>query len=109
VILPTWSAIELKHLDAEEFAHWSHMDFDASERTRRKRREVEVFRILAEGGQPPAGVVAMTSPDARHVIDYVSWMLADDAWGDTQSQARTALQRLLPRSSEVNGSSQNDQ
>ena len=106
VILPTWSAIELKHLDAEEFAHWSPTNFDVSQRTRRKRRELEVFGVLAAGGQPPAGVVAMTSPDERHVIDYVCAMLADDAWEDTQSQARAALQRLLPRSSEVNGSSQ---
>ena len=78
----------------------------ASQRTRRKLRELEVFGVLAAGGQPPAGVVALTSPDERHVIDYVCAMLADDAWGDTQSQARAALQRLLPRSSEVNGSSQ---
>ncbi len=109
VILPTWSAIELKHLDAEEFGHWSHTNFDASERTRRKRRELEVFRLLAGGGQPPAGVVAMTSPDERHVIDYVCSTLADDGWGDAQSQARTALQRLLSRSGEVNGSAQNGQ
>jgi glycosyltransferase involved in cell wall biosynthesis len=108
LILPTWSAIELKHLDAEEFAHWSHTNFDSSERTRRKRRELEVFRILAESGQPPAGVIAMTSPDERHVIDYVCSVLADDTWGDNQSQARVALNRLLSRSSEVNGSPQND-
>jgi Sulfotransferase family len=106
VILPTWSAIELKHLDAEEFGHWSHTNFDASERTRRKRRELEVFRVLAEGGQPPAGVVAMTSPDERHVIDYVCSTVADEDWETAQSQARTALQRFL-RSAEVNGSSQN--
>jgi glycosyltransferase involved in cell wall biosynthesis len=108
VILPTWSAIELKHLDAEEFAHWSHTNFESSERTRRKRRELEVFRVLAEGGRPPAGVMAMASPDERHVIDYVCSVLADDAWGDNQSQGRVALNRLLSRSSEVNGSSQND-
>jgi hypothetical protein len=108
VVLPTWSAIELKHLDAEEFAHWSPTNFDASQRTRRKRRELEVFGVLAAGGQPPTGLVAMTSPDERHVIDYVCAMLADDAWGVTQSQARAALQRLLGRSSEVNGSSQNN-
>jgi hypothetical protein len=106
VILPTWSAIELKHLDAEEFGHWSHTNFDASERTRRKRRELEVFRVLAEGGQPPAGVVAITSPDERHVIDYVCSTVADEDWETAQSQARTALQRFL-RSAEVNGSSQN--
>jgi hypothetical protein len=107
VILPTWSAIELKHLDAEEFAHWSHTNFDASERTRRKRRELEVFHVLAEGGQPPTGVVEMTSPDERHVIDYVCSTLADEDWAAGQSQARLAVQRLLSRSGEVNGSSRN--
>jgi hypothetical protein len=107
VILPTWSAIELKHLDAEEFAHWSHTSFDASERTRRKRRELEVFRVLGEGGQPPAGVIEMTSSDERHVIDYVCSTLADEDWGAAQTQARTAVQRLLSRSGEVNGPSQN--
>jgi hypothetical protein len=107
VILPTWSAIELKHLDAEEFAHWSHTNFDASERTRRKRRELEVFRVLAEGGHPPTGVVEMTSPDERHVIDHVCSTLADEDWGAAQSQARLAVQRLLSRSGEVNGSSRN--
>jgi hypothetical protein len=50
----------------------------------------------------------MTSPDERHVIDYVCSTLADDHWGEVQSQARTALQRLLSRSGEVNGSSQSD-
>jgi hypothetical protein len=107
VILPTWSAIELKHLDAEEFAHWSYTNFDASERTRRKRRELEVFRVLGEGGQPPAGVIEMTSSDERHVVDYVCSTLADEDWGAAQTQARTAVQRLLSRSGEVNGSSQN--
>ena len=51
----------------------------------------------------------MTSPDERHVIDYVCSTLAEDGWGDAQSQARSALKRLLSRSGEVNGSSQNGQ
>jgi hypothetical protein len=73
--LPTWSCIELKHLDADEFAHWSHTDFDAT-RTQRKRREWEVFHALADGGEPPANVVPMEAPDGVHVIEYVrsTWM-----------------------------------
>jgi Sulfotransferase family len=80
VILPTWSALELKHLDLEEFGHWSSTNFEASQRTRRKRREVETFRLLAEGEPPPAHVVPVTSPDERHVVDYVCSKLEDDGW-----------------------------
>ena len=53
VILPDWSCVELKYLDADEFDHWSATDFDQSARTQRKRREWEVFRSLADGGEPP--------------------------------------------------------
>jgi glycosyltransferase involved in cell wall biosynthesis len=78
VTLPDWSCVEVKHLDADEFAHWSHTDFGASARTRRKQREWEVFGALARGDEPPAGVVAVEAPDARHVIDYVrsEWLPA---------------------------------
>ena len=71
VTLPDWSCVEIKHLDADEFAHWSHTDFDASARTQRKRREWEVFGALAGGAEPPEGVVAVEAPAGRHVIDHV--------------------------------------
>ena len=71
IILPEWSCVELKFLDADEFDHWSATDFDASERTQRKRREWEVFRALADGGEPPGDVVPVEAPDGVHVIDYV--------------------------------------
>jgi Sulfotransferase family len=103
VILPTWSALELKHLDAEEFGHWSHTNFEASDRTRRKRRELEVFGLLANGGQPPASVMEMRSPDDRHVIDYVCATVQDEGWASAQSQPRAALQRLLARPAGMNG------
>ncbi|HTE63954.1 MAG TPA: sulfotransferase family 2 domain-containing protein [Solirubrobacteraceae bacterium] len=79
--LPDWSCVELKHLDADEFAHWSHTDFDASARTKRKRREWEVFNVLAGGAAPPDGVIPVRSPDDRHVIDYVrsEWLPARHA------------------------------
>jgi hypothetical protein len=78
ITLPDLSCVELKHLDADEFAHWSHTDFDASARTRRKRRDWEVFTALASGADPPDGVIAVESPDDRHVIDYVrsEWLPA---------------------------------
>jgi hypothetical protein len=76
IILPEWSCVELKFLDADEFDHWSGTDFDASERTQRKRREWEVFRALADGGEPPGDVVPIEAPTGVHVIEYVrsTWL-----------------------------------
>lgn len=78
VTLPEWSCVELKQLDADEFAHWSPTDFAASPRTRRKQREQEVFRALTEGGDPPAGVVAVDAPAGVHIVEHVrsSWLPA---------------------------------
>ncbi len=92
ITLPDWCCVEIKHLDADEFAHWSHTDFDASARTRRKRREWEVFTALSGGADPPDGVVAVRSPDDRHVIDYVrsEWLPARHA---APAQSRSVRSR----------------
>jgi sulfotransferase famil protein len=76
VTLPERSCVELKYLDADEFDHWSDTDFEASARTRRKRREFEVFNAIAGGGEPPPGVVRIEAPAGQNVIDYVrsSWL-----------------------------------
>ena len=71
LMLPDWSCVELKHLDVDEFAHWSQSDFTATGRTSRKLRESQVFEALARGGDLPAGLVRVDSPDGRPVIDYV--------------------------------------
>ena len=71
VTLPEHGCVELKHLDADEFAHWSDTDFAASARTSRKRREAEVFAALAAGRRPPAGVHEIVAPPGRHVIEHV--------------------------------------
>ena len=76
LVLPEWTCLELKHLDADEFDHWSDTNFEATGRTRRKLREWEVFRALAEGGDPPEDVIAVEAPPDRHVIDYVRSMAA---------------------------------
>jgi hypothetical protein len=78
VTLPDWGCVELKHLDADEFAHWSATDFNGSVRTQRKRREWEVFHALASGAPAPDGVVPVRSPDERHVVEYVrsTWLPA---------------------------------
>jgi len=76
ITLPDWACVELKHLDADEFGHWSDTDFAGSARTRRKRREWEVFTALASGGAPPEGVVEVVAPAGVHVIDHVrsAWL-----------------------------------
>ena len=71
VSLPDWSCLELKFLDADVFAHWSHDDFTTTTRTTRKQREQDVFRALAGAGDAPDGVVRIDSPDNRHVIEFV--------------------------------------
>ena len=76
ITLADWSCVELKHLDADEFGHWSHNGFDSSARTQRKRREWEAFHAIAAGGELPGGVVEIVAPDGRHVVDYVrtTWL-----------------------------------
>jgi hypothetical protein len=78
VTLPEWSCVELKHLDADEFAHWSQTDFTLSSRTQRKQREWEIFQAMSAGSDPPDGVVQIDAPDGVHVIDYVrsTWLPA---------------------------------
>jgi Sulfotransferase family len=90
VILPAWACVELKYLDADEFGHWSDTQFDATSRTRRKLREWTAFQTLAEGGEPPADVVPIESPDDRHVIDYVcsTWLPEKAAeWSDRRRRS----------------------
>jgi Sulfotransferase family len=76
IVLPEWSCVELKFLDADEFDHWSDTGFEASGRTQRKRREWEVFRALADGAEPPGDVVPIEAPEGVHVIDFVrsTWL-----------------------------------
>lgn len=79
VSLPDWSCVELKWLDADEFAHWSTTDFAASTRTARKEREFRVHQTLASGAEPPNGVVAVHAPEGVHVVDWVRerWLLQE--------------------------------
>jgi hypothetical protein len=92
VQLPDWSCVEIKYLDADEFGHWSSTDFTASARTHRKRREWQVFQALADGGRQPDDVIAVESPDDRHVIDYVR-----SAWLPSQGAAPEGLAERLAR------------
>jgi Sulfotransferase family len=71
LVLPDWSSLELKRLDADEFDHWSDTDFGTSARTQRKRREWEVFNSLANGGNTPSDVIEVEAPEDVHVIEHV--------------------------------------
>ena len=71
VTLPPLSCFELKYLGTDEFANWSHTDFEATARTQRKLREWEVFNALAEGREPPVDVEPVEAPPGQNVIDYV--------------------------------------
>jgi hypothetical protein len=71
VVLPSWGCVELKHLDADEFAHWSDTNFDQTSRTARKRREWEVFQALTTGAPAPDEVERIDAPEGVHVIEHV--------------------------------------
>ena len=68
--VPDWVCFELKWLDADEFAHWSHTDFK-TEINARKRREWELFHALREGSALPDNVLRVESPNGTHVIDHL--------------------------------------
>ena len=92
---PDWSCIELKFLDADEFDHWSDTDFETTARTQRKRREWEVFRALADGGEPPEDVVPVEAPDGAHVIDYVRSVWLPQKESDPGDLAERILRQLV--------------
>lgn len=94
VTLPDWSCVELKHLDVDEFAHWSARDFGATGRTARKQREYDVFQALSTGGPPPYGVLEVRSPDDRHVVDYVCGEWLPNQREELSAQRRKVLLRM---------------
>jgi hypothetical protein len=69
--MPEWSCVELKALDADEFAHWSDTAFDRSSRNRRKRREWQIFSALTQAGGLPDEVLRLESPTGVHIVDHV--------------------------------------
>jgi hypothetical protein len=78
IVGPVGLCVELKWLDADEFAHWSNAgeaDDERFDRARapRKAREWDVFTALAEGrGEEVPGLQRIEAPAGVHVIDYVA-------------------------------------
>lgn len=68
--LPNHTCFELKWLEADEFAHWSHTEFKETINAR-KRREWELFYSLHSGAEMPEGVVRIESPKDIHVVKYL--------------------------------------
>ena len=77
--LPEGASVELKWLDSDEFAHWTSPDaFAQSARTRRKRREYQLFTDLAAGRwEGQLGVTRIEAPEGVHVVDHVTrdWLV----------------------------------
>ena len=73
IVAPEGLCVELKWLDADEFAHWSTAgDFDRA-RAPRKAREWDVYTALAAGrGEEVPGLVRVEAPPGVHVIDHVT-------------------------------------
>ncbi|MGA8255634.1 MAG: glycosyltransferase [Nocardioides sp.] len=77
IVAPEGLCVELKWVDADEFAHWTSVDDFANSRVPRKRREWEVYRALAEGkGSEVEGLHHVVAPPGVHVVDYVvnTWL-----------------------------------
>ncbi|MBA2464833.1 MAG: hypothetical protein H0V42_07655, partial [Nocardioidaceae bacterium] len=72
--LPPGVCVEVKHLDEDEFAHWTDPSaFATSSRTRRKRREFAVFRGLQEGSwESLDSIHRIEAPPGVHVVDHVA-------------------------------------
>ncbi|QYJ16085.1 hypothetical protein Rxycam_01916 [Rubrobacter xylanophilus DSM 9941] len=68
--LPNFMCFELKWLEADEFAHWSHTVFKETINAR-KRREWELFYSLHGGAEIPEGVVRIESPEGIHVVEHL--------------------------------------
>jgi glycosyltransferase involved in cell wall biosynthesis len=76
--MPEGSCVELKHLDDDEFGHWTDPDaFLTSARTQRKRREYMTFDTIRSGDwQQIPGLHRIEAPEGVHVIEHVvqTWL-----------------------------------
>ena len=69
--LPDTLCMELKWLDASEFAHWSSMDFGKVNMNARKRRDRDLFRAIQKNLPLPRDVVRVESPGDVHVVEHL--------------------------------------
>ena len=93
IVLQQGLVLEVKWLDADEYAHWRRDGVDfTNTRLYRKLREFEVDEAI-RNGDPEAlgGLVRVTAPKGVHIIDHVS---RDWLW----RQPRPLVQHSLPAS-----------
>jgi glycosyltransferase involved in cell wall biosynthesis len=73
IIAPEGLCVELKWLDADEFAHWTNLDDLDFSRAPRKAREIEVYRALKDGrGDRVPGLHRIEAPPGVHIVDHVT-------------------------------------
>lgn len=71
VELPEGICFELKWLSQDEFDHWSSQgDFQATNRTARKKREWHIFNSLRDGVLP-TGMIRVEAEDDEKVVDRI--------------------------------------
>ncbi|MCK9824541.1 hypothetical protein NOCD_13730 [Nocardioides cavernae] len=93
IVLQQGLVLEVKWLDADEYAHWRRDGVDfTNTRLYRKLREFEVDEAI-RNGDPEAlgGLVKVTAPPGVHIIDHVS---RDWLW----RQPRPLVKHSLPAS-----------
>ncbi len=72
IVLPDGLAVELKWLDADEFAHWTDPSQFNAQRSPRKLREWQVDRAIREGRPGDIdGLVEVVAPPGVHIVDHV--------------------------------------
>ena len=74
IVLQQGLCVEVKWLDADEYAHWRRDGVDfTSTRLYRKLREFEVDKAIRNGSpEELGGLVKVTAPPGVHIIDHVS-------------------------------------
>ncbi|QBX55503.1 hypothetical protein EXE58_08590 [Nocardioides seonyuensis] len=93
LVLQQGLCVEVKWLDADEYAHWRKDGVDfTNTRLYRKLREFEVDEAIRNGrAEELGGLVKVTAPAGVHVIDHVS---RDWLW----RQPRPLVRHSLPAS-----------
>jgi len=90
--LPDSVCFELKWLEADEFAHWSHADFKAVTNDR-KRRDWKLFHALRDGSSPPDNLIRVESPEGMHVVEHLRDNYASIRHGLAPSKAGAPVSR----------------
>ncbi len=94
IVLQQGLCVEVKWLDADEYAHWRRDGVDfTNTRLYRKLREFEVDDAIRTGrAEELGGLVKITAPEGVHIIDHVS---RDWLWRQPRPLVRHSLPSAL--------------